>query len=269
MWADGKDQEGKIFEQFLDVLGRHDDFRVFCYGSYEKAFLTRMRKQASRKELADKVLKSLVNVLSLVYCPHLLPVLLQRAERRGRLPGLHMERSEGIGNPEPGVAGEVGGDAGRRLEAEAHHLQRGGLCRPEAGDGSDPGHRCQGSPGRSRSRRTRALPPWASSEDLDKLATRPEVASGRTSSTRTTSTSTTVPTSTTRRRACLRPHQQDLRKRTPKQGKSRNGRLRVTRRVTILSREVPLLQEQGTRPRLPRRSGQVHGGRGPRGRSTS
>lgn len=67
LWADGEDQEGKIFERFLDVLARHNDFRVFCYGGYEKSFLTRMRKQASRPDLAEKVLKSLVNVLSLVY----------------------------------------------------------------------------------------------------------------------------------------------------------------------------------------------------------
>jgi predicted RecB family nuclease len=67
MWADGEDQEGKIFERFLDVLCRHDDFRVFCYGGYEKAFLTRMRKQSSRPDLVEKVLKSLVNVLSVVY----------------------------------------------------------------------------------------------------------------------------------------------------------------------------------------------------------
>lgn len=67
LWADGKDQEGEIFERFLDVLSRHDDFRVFCYGGYEKAFLTRMRKQTIRQDLADKILKSLVNVLSIVY----------------------------------------------------------------------------------------------------------------------------------------------------------------------------------------------------------
>lgn len=67
LWADSKDQEGEIFERLLDVLSRHDDFRVFCYGGYEKAFLTRMRKQASRPDMAEKVLKSLVNVLSLVY----------------------------------------------------------------------------------------------------------------------------------------------------------------------------------------------------------
>ena len=67
LWADSKDQEGDIYEQFLDILGKHDGFLVFCYGSYEKAFLTRMGKQTQRKELADKALKSLVNVLSVVY----------------------------------------------------------------------------------------------------------------------------------------------------------------------------------------------------------
>jgi len=67
LWADNKNQEGEIYEQFLDILSKHDGFLVFCYGSYEKAFLTRMEKQTQRKELADKALKSLVNVLSVVY----------------------------------------------------------------------------------------------------------------------------------------------------------------------------------------------------------
>jgi predicted RecB family nuclease len=67
LWADSKEQEGDIFERLLDVLGRHDQLLVFCYGSYEKAFLARMRKQTERKGLVDKVLQSLINVLSLVY----------------------------------------------------------------------------------------------------------------------------------------------------------------------------------------------------------
>jgi predicted RecB family nuclease len=66
-WADAKEHETGIYERMLDVLGRHGDFVLFCYGSYEKAFLTRMAKQASRKELADRALKSLVNVLSVVH----------------------------------------------------------------------------------------------------------------------------------------------------------------------------------------------------------
>ena len=66
-WADHKDQEGDIFEQFVAEVTRHTDFLVFCYGSYERAFITRMRKVAKRKKLVDKVLHALVNVLALMY----------------------------------------------------------------------------------------------------------------------------------------------------------------------------------------------------------
>ena len=40
---------------------------MFCYGGYERAFLKRMRKQAKRKAVVDRVLKALVNTLSLIY----------------------------------------------------------------------------------------------------------------------------------------------------------------------------------------------------------
>ena len=66
-WADDKEQEYRIFEEFLAEVGRFENFQVFCYGGYERAFLMRMRKQAKRKGPVDKVLKALVNTLSLIY----------------------------------------------------------------------------------------------------------------------------------------------------------------------------------------------------------
>ncbi len=66
-WADTKDQEPEIFEQFLAQVSRYDNFRVYCYGGYERTFLKRLRKAASRKKPVDRVLAALVNVLSLVY----------------------------------------------------------------------------------------------------------------------------------------------------------------------------------------------------------
>jgi len=66
-WADTKDQELKIFYQFLSSVDQYDNFRLFCYGSYEKIFLRRMRKKAKRKKLVDKVSSRLINILSLVY----------------------------------------------------------------------------------------------------------------------------------------------------------------------------------------------------------
>jgi predicted RecB family nuclease len=66
-WADTRDQESDLFEQFLAIVSRHDDCLVFAYGGYERAFLKRMRKRAKKKGPVDRVLKSLVNVLSLIY----------------------------------------------------------------------------------------------------------------------------------------------------------------------------------------------------------
>jgi predicted RecB family nuclease len=67
LWADNKAQEHEIFEEFLAVVGQHDDFLVFCYGAYERAFLKRMQRLAKRKKLVKKVLNRLVNALSLIY----------------------------------------------------------------------------------------------------------------------------------------------------------------------------------------------------------
>jgi predicted RecB family nuclease len=66
-WAESKDQEPVIFEQFLAQVSRYEDAQVFCYGQYERTFLKRMRKAAHRKKPVDRVLTALVNVLSLVY----------------------------------------------------------------------------------------------------------------------------------------------------------------------------------------------------------
>ena len=66
-WADGKDQEGRILEEFLAEVSKYENFLVFCYGSYERVFLQRMLKQAKRKDHVDKVLKALVNALSMIY----------------------------------------------------------------------------------------------------------------------------------------------------------------------------------------------------------
>ncbi len=69
-WAKDSNEQDQVFQQFLDTVTRFDDFRVFCYGSYEKEFLQAMRMRSNRKDLVERVLKSLVNILSLIY-PHI------------------------------------------------------------------------------------------------------------------------------------------------------------------------------------------------------
>ncbi len=66
-WADAKDEECRIFDLLLDELERLGEFTLFCYGSFEKTFLKRMRKRMTRTALVDRVISSLVNVLSVIY----------------------------------------------------------------------------------------------------------------------------------------------------------------------------------------------------------
>ena len=66
-WADTRDEESVVFERFLAEVVKYPDARLYCYGSYERAFLKRMRKTASRKGPVDRVLAALVNVISVVY----------------------------------------------------------------------------------------------------------------------------------------------------------------------------------------------------------
>ena len=72
-WADEKGEEELIFERFLDEVGQYEDFRLFCYGGYEKAFLNRMRKGTTRVDIADRVIRSLCNTLSSVYTQFYFP----------------------------------------------------------------------------------------------------------------------------------------------------------------------------------------------------
>ncbi|MGA2259518.1 MAG: TM0106 family RecB-like putative nuclease, partial [Thermoguttaceae bacterium] len=66
-WADERNQETQMFQQFMAVLDHYDDFLVFCYGAYEKTFLRRMRSQVRGKKRVDRILARLVNVLAIVY----------------------------------------------------------------------------------------------------------------------------------------------------------------------------------------------------------
>jgi predicted RecB family nuclease len=96
-WADGKAQEVDIFEQFVAEVTRHADFLVFCYGNYERAFITRMRKVAKSKRLVDKILNALVNVLTLVYSQVYFPTYSNGLKDIGRYVGCTWTAPEASG----------------------------------------------------------------------------------------------------------------------------------------------------------------------------
>jgi predicted RecB family nuclease len=83
-WADDREQETEIFEKLLELLRQFNDFRVFCYGSYELEFLRRMQKHTRNKQGAEKVLKNTVNVLSLIYAHIHFPVTSNGLKEVGR-----------------------------------------------------------------------------------------------------------------------------------------------------------------------------------------
>lgn len=66
-WANNKEEEIKIFEQFVMEVNRYQGFIIFCYGNYERTFITKMKKIVKRKKPVDKILNNLVNILSLIY----------------------------------------------------------------------------------------------------------------------------------------------------------------------------------------------------------
>lgn len=66
-WADRKEQEAQIFEQFVNEVMRREEFIIFCYGGYERAFIRKMQKASLDKALIDRILNAMVNTLSLIY----------------------------------------------------------------------------------------------------------------------------------------------------------------------------------------------------------
>lgn len=70
-WAQDAAGEEAIWRQFLDVLAIIENPRLFYYGSYETAFLTRMKKRYERPTEDGSVVDVLVagaqNVLSVIY----------------------------------------------------------------------------------------------------------------------------------------------------------------------------------------------------------
>jgi predicted RecB family nuclease len=96
-WADHKDQESDIFERFVAEVTRHTDFLVFCYGGYERACITRMRKVAKRKKPVDTILHALVNVLTLVYSHIYFPTYSNGLKDIGRYLGYAWTEHEASG----------------------------------------------------------------------------------------------------------------------------------------------------------------------------
>lgn len=97
-WADGKDEERRIFDQLVALLAAHPEALIFAYGAYEHAFIRRMRAGASRKKPVDRILDRLVNALAIVYPHFYFPTYTNGLKEIGTALGCrwHDERASGM-----------------------------------------------------------------------------------------------------------------------------------------------------------------------------
>ena len=65
-WAESQADEERIIGQFLDLVRRLPEFRLFCYGAYELKFLRRIQSNPDEDPLVEKILASSCNVLSVI-----------------------------------------------------------------------------------------------------------------------------------------------------------------------------------------------------------
>ncbi|HUL36968.1 MAG TPA: IS66 family transposase [Thermodesulfobacteriota bacterium] len=67
-WADTPAEETDIFLQCLRIIESHHDYTVYHYGSYELAYLNRMRKRLqTESQTIDKIVANSCNLLSVLY----------------------------------------------------------------------------------------------------------------------------------------------------------------------------------------------------------
>jgi predicted RecB family nuclease len=99
-WASHESDEELIFSKFADVVRQYEQFTVFHYGSYEIAFLKRMRHQADQQPLIDfidKLLANSFNVLSSIYSHIYFPTYSNGLKEVGKYLGCTWKESDATG----------------------------------------------------------------------------------------------------------------------------------------------------------------------------
>jgi hypothetical protein len=96
-WADTPAAEAWMYQQFLNVVRRYEVFQLYAYGRYESAFLRRMLQYADQRELGERTLACLVNVLSIIYAHVYFPTYSNGLKDIGRYLGCHWSDAEASG----------------------------------------------------------------------------------------------------------------------------------------------------------------------------
>ena len=132
-WADGPDDESRIFKECLALAAKYPDAPIYHYGHYERRAIERA---AERHGLdCEDLLARLVNVNGIVYGKVYFPDSLQQTERPWRGSWGILADAQSFGDREHRVAIPLGGFGQGRLQGEAACLQSGRLQCPASFDG--------------------------------------------------------------------------------------------------------------------------------------
>ena len=127
-WADTKDRETSIFEEFLAVVARYHNPRVYAYGGYERAFLKRMRRNSTRKKLGDRIVDRVVNVLGIIYTDSYFPHTATASKKSAASEAAHGPTNT-LRASKAFLAAPLGNQSGRDVEGEVTNVQQEGLHR--------------------------------------------------------------------------------------------------------------------------------------------
>ena len=135
-WADDPAGEAAMWSGLVERLEAFPDAPIYHYGSYErKGFATLAKRHGTGCRLEAR----LVNVASSVYGRVYFPVRSNGLKVLGRFVGATWTEARVVGTAKPGLAAQVGGDAGRATQASPSPVQPRGLRgRPAAGRSSGP-----------------------------------------------------------------------------------------------------------------------------------
>lgn len=96
-WADTPADEFQLYQQFLAVVRRYENFQIYTYGSYETAFIQRMHKHTGLPTPDEPLLTRLVNILSIVYANVYFPTYSNSLKDIGRYLGCSWSSAQASG----------------------------------------------------------------------------------------------------------------------------------------------------------------------------
>ncbi len=124
-WADGRDRELGIFEQLLDVVGRHPQSHLYYYGSFEARFLRKMGKSAEYGEAVAKIVANSTNILKTIHGHVYFPVYSNGLKEIGRRLGCRWTDDDATGLSAIAWRSlwEKTGDASLRVRIERYNME--------------------------------------------------------------------------------------------------------------------------------------------------